>query len=332
MGPKYLGCIANQSRSAMPFPPLPTRMDLHHLRHFVAVAEELHFGRAAARLGMSQPPLSQSIQRLEESLGVLLFTRSRAQVKLTPAGSALLPPARQTLLQADQTERVARRAAKGEFALLRVGFVPWSLTRTLPRSIRRFRSQWQGVQVHLYERVSRQQVASLHAGELDLGIISLRMTDTAGLETRIVETSRLVVAVPSAWPLAARDSLRFADLADQPFVIFPPSLSPAAHAAFESACRAAGFKANVIQESAQPFTMLNMVANELGVALIQSTAAAMKLEGVTLVPIVDAPASFDTDIALAWSPHLITPPLHAFIETLERIAAADSATSFEVRP
>ena len=296
-------------------------MELHHLRHFVAVAEELHFGRAAARLHMAQPALSQSIQRLEASLGVELFRRSRSAVVPTPAGHALLPHARDTLVQAELAERVARRAAEGEFARLRVGFVPWSLTRALPQAIRRFRRRWQGVQVRLYERVSRQQVASLRAGELDLAVISLRMTDTAGLETRVVETSRLVAAVPSTWPLAARGELRFADLADQPFVIFPPAFSPAAHAAFEVACRAAGFQPNVIQETAQPFTMLNMVANELGVALIQSTAAAMTIEGVTLVDIVDAPPSFDTEIALVWTPTAMTPPLHAFIETLASVAA-----------
>ena len=248
-------------------------MDLHHLRHFVAVADELHFGRAAARLGMSQPPLSQSIQRLEASLGVALFKRARAGVQLTPAGVALLPHARGVLQQAELAERVARQAALGEYALLRVGFIPWSLTRALPRAIRRFRLRWQSVQVHLHERVSHQQVASLKAGELDLAVIRLKMTDTTGLETRLVEISQLVVAVPSAWPLAKRPGLRIADLSDQPLVIFRPSLSPASHDRVEAAFRAANVRPNVIQETAQPLTMLNMVANEVGIALIQNTAA-----------------------------------------------------------
>ena len=301
-------------------------MDLHHLRHFVAVADELHFGRAAVRLGMSQPPLSQSIQRLEASLGVQLFKRSRAGVRLTPAGLALLPHAQGTLQQAELAERVVRQAARGELALLRVGFIPWSLTRALPRAIRQFRQRWQGVQVHLYERVSRQQVASLKSADLDLAVISLNATGTAGLETRLVETSRLVVAVPTAWPLSKRAGLRFADLADQPFVIFPPSLSPASHDTFEAACRAAGFRPRITQETAQPFTMLSMVANELGVALIQSTAATMTPEGVTLVPIIDAPASFQTDIALAWMPHSLTPALRAFIDMVASAAAEDGGT------
>jgi DNA-binding transcriptional LysR family regulator len=300
-------------------------MDLRHLRHFVAVADELHFGRAAVRLGMSQPPLSQSIQRLEASLGVELFKRARAGVRLTPAGVAFLPHARSTLQQAELAERVARQAAQGEHALLRVGFVPWSLTRALPRAIRRFRLRWPGVQVHLYERVSRQQVTSLRAGELDLAVIRLKMTDTTGLETRLVEISRLVVAVPSAWPLAKRVGLRVADLADQPFVIFPPSLSPASHDTIEAACRAANFRPNVIQETAQPSTMLSMVANELGVALIQNTAAAMTPEGVTLVPLLDAPESFEAQIALAWLPQYMTPVLRAFVDTLAAEAAEEDS-------
>ena len=205
------------------------------MRHFIAVAESLHFGRAAARLNMAQPPLSQSIQRLEASLGTALFVRSRNHVVLTPAGSALLPHARETLAQAELAERVVLRAAAGEIARLRVGFVPWSLTTALSQALRQFRKRWQGVQVRLYERLSRQQVVQLRSGDLDLA---------------------------------------------------------------------------------------NMVANELGVALIQSTAAAMKLAGVTLVDIVDAPPTFDAEIALAWNPMLLTPPLRDFIETVESAARA----------
>src|SRR5207244_4683727 len=116
-----------------------------------------------ARLNMAQPPLSQSIQRLEASLGTALFVRSRNHVVLTPAGSALLPHARETLAQAELAERVVQRAAAGEIARLRVGFVPWSLTTALPQALRQFRKRWQGVQVRLYERVSRQQVMQLRS-------------------------------------------------------------------------------------------------------------------------------------------------------------------------
>jgi len=299
-------------------------MDLHHLRHFLAVAEELHFGRAAKRLGMSQPPLSQSIQRLETSLGALLFDRSRQHVILTPAGRALLQEARGLLAQVEQAERLVRRVAEGNLARLRVAFVPWSLVRALPRALRAFHRQWPGVEARLYERASRQQVASLRAGEIDLGIVSLRMIATEGLQVRVVERSRLAVAVPSSWPQARQAKLRLADLSACPFLVFPPQLSPAWHEAVIAACRDAGFRPNVIQETAQPFTMLNMVANGLGVALLQDTAASMKVDGVTLVPLADAPASFDTEIALAWVDKKLTPPLASFIGHVEREAASDT--------
>jgi DNA-binding transcriptional LysR family regulator len=169
--------------------------------------------------------------------------------------------------------------------------------------------------------VSRQQIASLRAGEIDLAIVSLRMIDTEGLQVRVVERSRLAVAVPSSWPQARQATLCLAELSTCPFLVFPPQLSPAWHEAVIAACADAGFRPNVVQETAQPFTMLNMVANGLGVALLQSTAAAMKVDGVTLVPLAGAPASFDTEIALAWTDKTLTPPLASFIAHVEREAA-----------
>jgi DNA-binding transcriptional LysR family regulator len=296
-------------------------MELHHLRHFVAVAEQLHFGRAAEQLGMSQPPLSQSIQRFETSLGFALFDRIRGKVSLTAAGRALLPHARDILAQVELAERVARQASEGCFDSLRIGFVPWSLTRALPRAIRSFKKRWSGVQVLLYERVSRQQVDSLREGELSIAIVNLHLADVAGLQSVVVEHSELVVAVPQAWPLAAQAGVRLADLASQPFVGFPQRLSPGSHDALLSACLQAGFRPNVIQETVQPFSMLNMVANEVGIALVQNTAAEMRIEGVRFLPVIDAPSSFKAEVALVWNPGALTPPLSDFLDTVQQQCA-----------
>lgn len=130
-------------------------MELRHLRHFVAVAEELHFGRAAARLGMAQPPLSQSVMRLEANLGVTLLDRKQYHVTLTPAGQALLKEARPLLAQAALAEKAVQRAAAGVLPILRLAFVPMSLMRVLPQAIRQFHRAWPGVQVQLAERSSR---------------------------------------------------------------------------------------------------------------------------------------------------------------------------------
>lgn len=291
-------------------------MELHHLRHFVAVAEALHFRRAAQRLGIAQPPLSQSIKRLEESLGVQLFDRSRGRVALTPPGAVLLPQAREVLAGAERAERLTRRAAEGRVERLRVGCIPWSLMRALPRALRRFKQRWPGMEVRLQEQVSRQQAADLREGILDLGIVSTRMIDTEAFGHRVVERSRLVVAMPQHWPLARQREVRLAALADVPFVIFTPQISPRAHENFLAACRQAGFEPQIAHESTQPYSLLNMVANELGVALIQSTAAAMRVEGVSLLEIVDAPPSFETDTALIWRPGSISPPLQDLIQTI----------------
>jgi DNA-binding transcriptional LysR family regulator len=239
-------------------------------------------------------------------------------VALTAAGKVLLPLARDVLDRVELAERLVRRAGEGRITQLRVGCIPWSLTRALPRALRRFKQRWPGLEVRVYEKVSRQQVAAVCDGELDLGIVSLRMIDVVGaaLAQRVVETSKLVAAVPRAWALSREPNLRLAQLAHVPFVTFPAQFSPRAHESFLAACRGAGFEPRIAQESAQPYTLLNMVANELGVALIQDTAAALRVEGVALVPISDAPSSFDTEIALVWQPHALTPPLQSLIETI----------------
>jgi len=306
-------------------------MDLHHLRHFIAVAEEQHFGRAAARLGMKQPPLSQSIQRLESSLGVSLLERTSKGVHLTAAGRALLQEARTLVDGAEAAQRRVLLAASGERTRINLGYMPWSMVRAVPQAMRRFAAQWPGVKIKLYERSSQQQVAALRAGNLDLGIISLRNAESAGLETVVVEHSEMALAVPAGWPLAQRRQLRLAEAAALPFIIFSPHLSPNSHAAILDACEAAGFAPQVVHETGQPFTMLNMVANELGVAMIQSTAALMPLEGVRIVPLADAPASLSSPIALAWDPKARTPALAALIHHLEQ-AAAGSTTPASPEP
>src|SRR5262249_7280953 len=137
------------------------RMELHHLRHFVAVAEELHFGRAAARLGMAQPPLSQSIRRLETSLELQLLERSRRHVALTPAGKVLLDEARRILAQVELAERLARRAATVGMDRLRIGFTPLAIYGVVPRAVTAFRKRWPGVQVTLEERSTSAQIEGL---------------------------------------------------------------------------------------------------------------------------------------------------------------------------
>ena len=275
-------------------------MELRHLRHFVAVAEELHFARAAKKLKMAQPPLSQSIMRLEESLGTSLFDRSARRIKLTNAGKALLPEALDILNRAGLAQQIVRRTADGELTRLRLGFVPMSTTLRLPRAIRIFQRSWPRVEVELHERSSCAQVEALLKGNLDIGIIIPALVDTTGLQVKVIERYGFVAAMPTTWPLAKRPSLRLQDLAGVPLILFPQQLVPNFFADFESACHKAGFTPQVQQKVAQPYTMFSLVSQEFGVGIVQDTARFLPIEGVAFVPIRGMPASLNHEVALAW--------------------------------
>jgi DNA-binding transcriptional LysR family regulator len=295
-------------------------MELRHLRHFLAVADELHFARAARKLGMSQPPLSQSVMRLEKSLGTKLLDRSSRAVQLTAAGKALVPEARELLDRADLAQRLVRRIADGDLAKVRVGFVPMSATLTLPRAIRAFQRTWPGVEVQLQERTSCAQVEALNNGSLDLGILVRDLVEPQGLQLRPIERYGYVAAVPATWSLADRSSLRLADLAGFPLILFPQQLVPNFFTDFDGACRKAGFAPKIQQQVAQPYTMFTLVAAELGIGIVQDTARNLKIEGVAFVPVRDMPGSLTHEVALAWVPRAVPAVLRDFIAQIQKAA------------
>ncbi len=201
-------------------------MELRHLRSFVTLAEELHFGRAAERLGMAQPPLSLQIQSLEAGLGVRLFERSRRHVALTEAGRLFLPEAQATLEQAERARRIAQQAARGEVGQLFIGFTGSApFNAAMPAIISRFRRAWPGLHMVLRELSTTDQLAALAEGSLDIGFVRPgQPQETAGVETRLVLDEPLVVALPEQHPLAGRDSLAMADLAGESFILHPRAI------------------------------------------------------------------------------------------------------------
>ena len=291
-------------------------MDLIHLRYFIAVAERLHFGKAAVELGIAQSALSQAIQRLEKKLDTRLLDRSRRAVSLTMAGRTLLEEARRIVAQTELAERMTRRAAHGH-SPLRVAFAPWAAMQTLPRALRGFQKKWPGVEVRLDERLSRRQVEGLLDGSIDLGILSRREASTEGLEVKVIERAKLMVALPTAWPLARKRTVHLADLAELPFVMFPQAWGPNLSAAIDAACRAAGFVPNVTQRVAQPYTALNLVAHELGIALVPASARHMKMDAVTLKPVAGFADDPWFEFALAWVPRAVSPAMQDFIGLVE---------------
>ncbi|WP_223446289.1 LysR substrate-binding domain-containing protein [Pseudomonas sp. BF-R-19] len=297
-------------------------MELRQLKHFVIVAEELHFGRAAARLGMAQPPLSQSIMRLEESLEVKLLDRTSRLVSLTVPGQALLEEAKKILALVEFTEKAVRRLEAGELTKLRIAFAPMAAMQILPQAIRLFRKRYPAVEVELDERSSKLQVEGLLNGSLDIGIIIRNIVNTQGLEISTIEHSKLVAAVPAKWSLAKRESVKLVELASYPFVLttHPSNLYPA----LEAACRRAGFTAKVTQRVGQSYTMFNLVANELGIGLIQDTARNMKVEGIAFIPVEDLPNDFYGEAAVAWVPRAVSPSVIAMTNLIKEVAKTKS--------
>jgi DNA-binding transcriptional LysR family regulator len=268
-------------------------MELRQLRYFVAVAEELHFRRAAARLHMSQPPLSHQIRLLEEELGCELLSRTRRRVEMTPAGEAFLRDARAVLGDLDRAGRNARRIHDGQTGLLRVSFAGSALLSLVPRVVQRLGAVHPEIDIELRERSTSDQVRALAAGVTDLGLAPLPVADP-GLDVEVLARERTVAAVPAAHPLARTRRLTLRRLAEHPFVLFPREQAPGYHDLLMTAVTSAGTPPRVIQQAAETQTIMGLVAAGAGVSLVPASVQQLALEGVVYRPVADAP---DTELA-----------------------------------
>ncbi len=286
-------------------------IELRHLRAFVAVAEELHFGRAAARLGMAQPPLSQQIQRLEATLGTRLFDRTNRRVELTDAGRVLLEHASRVLQGGAAAVEAVRRAGRGESGPLRVAFAASVMFLSLPRIIREFRQRFPAVRLDLREMPTGLQLEALRVEELDIGFLRQPRPDPA-LQLVTVMREPLRVALPHGHPLAERKKIRLEQLADDPFVLFPADLAPGLHAQVMALCQQAGFQPRVVQESRELYTTVSLVEAGLGVSIIPASVSKMGWASVHYLPIVSPLAR--TSIAAAWRTDRDRPVIRSFLE------------------
>lgn len=267
-------------------------IDLRLLRQFVAVAEELHFHRAAARLHMSQPPLTAAIRRLEDELGSELIVRGNRTLGLTVAGQTLLVEARATLQQAEQALQRTREAAAGQSGSLRVGYVGSALYGRLPGLIRRFRQQYPQVQLHLQEATSRQQQLWLREQRIDVGVL-IPPIPAAELVLYDFDHDRLAIALPRAHALANAPEVSVAMLADEPFVSWPAGEGIGFHAQVLGLCTAAGFTPRVVQEAQGMHAVLSLVAVDAGVAIVPASMASFRPEEVVYSLIDGAEAGFE---------------------------------------
>lgn len=287
-------------------------IDLRLLRQYVAVAEELHFHRAAARLHMSQPPLTAAIRRLEDELGSELIVRGNRTLGLTVAGKTLLVEARATLQQAEQGLQRTREAAAGQSGSLRVGYVGSALYGRLPGLIRRFRQQYPQVQLHLQEATSRQQQLWLREQRIDVGVL-IPPIPAAELVLHDFDHDRLAIALPRAHALADAPEVSVAMLAEEPFVSWPAGEGIGFHAQVLGLCTAAGFTPRVVQEAQGMHAVLSLVAVDAGVAIVPASMASFRPQEIVYRVLEDEAARFDLPFCMR--PEQPSPVLRNFLQT-----------------
>jgi DNA-binding transcriptional LysR family regulator len=293
--------------------------DLWQLRYFTKVAEQLHFGRAAALLHISQPPLSRAIRALEERLGVVLFTRSRRRVELTPEGSRLLEETQRLTGQLERLLLELRGMRSGERGRLRIGFVSLADYGVLPALLKAAKAARPGVAFALREMLSPEQALALAGGELDFGFLLPPVSDGSSLEHIVVQREKFVAALPSSHRLARqRGALQVGALADDPFVMVPREIAPGLYDIVAGLVAKAGFSLNVAQEAIQMQTVVSLVSSGLGVALVPESVANLGRQGVVYRQLADKHPRLD--VWLAWRAGPIGAAAREFAASARRIA------------
>jgi DNA-binding transcriptional LysR family regulator len=266
-------------------------MELRHLRYFVTVAEEGHITRAAERLGMQQPPLSQQIQGLERELGVQLFRRKPRGVELTDAGRAMLADARSILAHVDHALATTRRTARGEQGTIAIGFTSSAPFHPfVPRVIRAFREAYPLVSLSLDESGTIELIDNIRHQRIDAAFIRTPMADLAGITVNPLLEETMLVALPGTHSLATGDSeLPLSALAAETFIVYRRGSGPGLYDAIFAACHAAGFSPVVGQEAPRIVSTLNLVAAGLGIAIVPASLARMQMDGVVYRPLRGTP-------------------------------------------
>jgi DNA-binding transcriptional LysR family regulator len=294
-------------------------MELRHLRYFVAVGEEQHYGRAARRLSVAQPALSRQIQDLEEELGFKLFERLPRGVKLSTAGKLFLEDARRILREVSEATVRADRVARGRSGTLRIGFAENASWRgVVPDSFRRYREQQPDVELQLQPAASLAQFDAIRSGRLDAGFVNFMPKADPDLDQLPVAVNRVELATPKRHPLTKLKTLRLRDLTDVPFVWFPRRDSPAFYDRLMHECYRGGLKSpRIVQEGLNEATILSLVSTGLGVGWVLGTARWRCPETVVILSVVDL--NMPLTLALAWRRDNASPLLANFIAEVRRL-------------
>jgi DNA-binding transcriptional LysR family regulator len=293
-------------------------MELRQLRYFVAVAEERHFGRAAQRLHMSQPPLSMQIKALERELGITLLERTSRRVALTDAGRTFLERAKMILGAVEEAREVARGAEQGLQGRLEVGFISSASLSLLPPSIRLFRERFGGVELELKELTSAQQIDALYEGGIRVGLVRLPLR-APGICFEPVLEERLVVAVPSGHALEKLERVPLEAIADLPLIFFTRQLIPGFHAQIVELFRRVGAFPTVAQHAVHVQTIVGLVASGVGIAILPGSAERVGREGV-VYRVLDVPDATSW-MGLAWVETDESKLLENFLRTVREVAS-----------
>lgn len=254
-------------------------MELRHLRYFVAVAEELHFGRAAVRLAIVQPSLSQQIKQLEDEMGFPLLRRTRRSVELTDAGSAFLVAARKILAEVQEAKRIAQRAYRGEVGRLVIGYISSSTYDLLPRMLQAYRERFPHVEVALRELTTLEQLRALEEGSIHVGLMRLPI-NAPMINVEVVRRESIVCVLPEAHPLAPHEKVDVASLMNEPFVLQANQRGLGYYIQLMKLCLAAGFSPNVVQEVTEMHAIVGLVAAGIGISLVPHSTRNIRSQGV----------------------------------------------------
>lgn len=294
-------------------------MELRHLRYFLAVAEQLHFGRAAARLYIAQPPLSQQIKQLETEIGVKLFNRTKRSVELTEAGKVFQREAYAVLERLDKGVLKAQQAARGKAGWLSIGFVSSVNNEILPNVLRKFRRQCPDVEIFLQEMQNPEQNQALLEKTIHIGFARMPVESSA-LNSRIIAREPLIVALPASHKLTKKNTLKLAELVGEPFIVFSQSRPSPFFDYVMRLCAEAGFQPNVVQQVGEIQTALGLVAAEIGVTLVPASTENLHREGVIYKPLA---APLIIEMTMQYRKDETSPVVAGFLEVIQALYPVD---------
>lgn len=294
-------------------------IELRLYRYFVTLAETLHFGRAAAKHGIAQPPFSQQIQKLERDLGAELFRRNNRKVELTEIGAIFLAEARRTLDAAERAEQAVRLASQGRLGRLAIGMISSaSYEDMISAIVRRMGERYPGVDIALFEMTTPQQLRALESGEVQIGFVRPPVVASA-FATCTVRREPLLLALPTSHRLSGAKRVPLQMLSNDPWVMLPSDMGLGFYEQVLGECLKAGFKPETHQVATQIHTMISLVAAGLGVTLVPASVSSLRRAGVVYLPLQDEPSPVET-IAV-WMPSRVSPLLQNLLDVINEVAA-----------